>query len=171
MSDSQWNRAASGQLERSQSTSALPALTWIQTPGIARQFFFSQTLANQADNSLDIDEISNSVLQGSEEQSAHTPEHSAINLAGHSSHHSDEHSSEFDFDNQFDVENLPHRHTVQATGISDFSDIDDLYIVDMAGQIKMDTYTGELGIKQQKFIDDCQTQWTAYQQGRREGIN
>lgn len=55
----------------------------------------------------------------------------------------------------FDLEIHPHRPMVLTSGIYSCSDIDEFYIVDMTTKMKMDTYSGELGIKQQKFIDDC----------------
>ena len=41
----------------------------------------------------------------------------------------------------------------------------------MTGNIKMDTYSGELGNRQKKVIDDCMTQWSAFQRRERMGTN
>ena len=66
---------------------------------------------------------------------------------------------DFDFDSRFDFDSdvgtHPHRLVVAAIGISCPSDIDYMHNTSMAFHIKMETYSGELGIKQQKFIDDC----------------
>ena len=122
MTDPRWNRSATSRLERSHSTSTLPALTSIQTPRIARQFFFDKTLNNQAESSLDLSALSNFVLQGSEKQSAHTADNSNIHSSGNSSGH----LSKYDYDNQFDPEIHPHRHTVGATSISEISYLEDI---------------------------------------------
>ena len=82
---------------------------------------------------------------------------------------------DIDFDSRFDFEfgseTHPHHLVVAARGMCCQNDIDFLQSTGMAQHIKMDTYSGELGIRRQKIIDDCHAQWTEYQQGKREGKN
>ena len=145
MSDPSWSRAEIGRLTRSSSTTLLPALTWHPIPGLLVQKNSPFPVANQVDNSLEIEVFSNSVLQG-EEQLAHTSYQNSENS---------DRQSNFDYDAPFDFdpENHPHRVAVAARGI-----FEDLHIDDMTNHIKMDTYSGELGNKRHRFIDDCQTQ-------------
>ena len=97
-------------------------------------------------------------MQG-EEQPAHTSKRNS---------ETSDRQSEFDYEAQFDfdAENHPNRLDVAATCIFEDLDIDN-----MTNHIKMDTYSGELGNKQQKFIDECHTQWSAYQRWERQGTN
>ena len=139
MSDPTWSRAETGRLHRGPSTSLLPTLAWHPIPGMVEHF--SPFPVRDIDSTL-------ATVQSTDFATSEEELQAAIDLQNSE-------ADKPDIDFKFCSETHPHHPVVAATRTSCLNDIDFLHGTNMAHHIKMDTYSGELGIEQQKFIDEC----------------